>query len=295
MKQILCSTGALMTKTAFEKIKVLKEAGEKLSCDGFELMVDSLWYDHLDELLTEVKAMNLNIPVVHCHKRIGEMLSGIKVTYENGSFREYRLSEKEDADRFEEALDKFQKNVLIASELGAEKMVIHLWNGTESDRNLSRNIERFSVLRQIAEQKKIELLAENVICNTYDPLSNLSELQKVYPDACFVYDTKMAEFHGQTMKLFEPEYVEMVKDGHVRHLHINDYDGGYMDWSNFKVLPIGKGHVDFDTFFENLSKYGYQGDFTVEATAIDATTGEIQYEMLNQCFEDLRKLINRYL
>ena len=30
---------------------------------------------------------------------------------------------------------------------------------------------------------------------------------RAYADAGFVYDTKMAEFHGQTMKLFEPRCV----------------------------------------------------------------------------------------
>lgn len=280
-----------MTKTAFEKIKVLKEASEKLSCDGFELMVDSLWYDHMEELLSEVKAMNLNIPVVHCHKRIGEMLCGLKVHYEDGNYRDEYLTKEADQERFKEALDKFEKNVLVASELGAKKMVLHLWNGTESDKNLSKNIERFAALKEIAEKKDIELLVENVICNTHDPLSNLQAVHEKYPTANFVYDTKMAEFHRQTLNLFKPEYAWMVKDGHIRHLHINDYDGGYMDWSNFKVLPIGKGHVDFDAFFEKLAEFDYQGDFTVEATACDKQTGEINFDMLNQCFEDLRKLI----
>ena len=47
---------------------------------------------------------------------------------------------------------------------------------------------------------------ENVVCNTHDPLHNMKLVAEAYADAGFVYDTKMAEFHGQTMKLFEPEY-----------------------------------------------------------------------------------------
>ena len=61
------------------------------------------------------------------------------------------------------------------------------------------------------------------------------------------------------------------------------------------MLPIGKGHVDFESFFVNISKYGYDGDFTVEATAFKMDSGEIDYDMLNKCFSDLRKLIKKYM
>ncbi len=138
-------------------------------------------------------------------------------------------------------------------------------------------------------------MVENVVCNRRDPLYDIDLLHKSYPEASLVFDTKMAEFHKQTMEIFQPEWEWMLKDGNVKHLHINDYNGGYMDWTNLNVLPVGKGHVDFDTFFKNLSLYNYRGDFTVEATALDDTTGEIDYAMLNKCFGDIRLLIDKYL
>ena len=65
-----------------------------------------------------------------------------------------------------------------------------------------------------------------------------------------------------------------------------------MDWGNLKVLPIGKGHVDFDSFFKALKKYGYDGDLTVESTAFDRT-GTVDLAMLNGCFGRIREYLRQ--
>ena len=48
-----------------------------------------------------------------------------------------------------------------------------------------------------------------------------------------------------------------MKKGHIRHYHVNDYAGGHKDWANLKTLPMGKGKIDFDSFFEHVKKTGY--------------------------------------
>ena len=295
MKQVLCSTGALTLKVKNVDSDFLKKISSKLDCDGFELMVDSSMYMCMDELLKVIKDSGINIPVIHSRKSLGESLSGIRVKQTLAGFDKYIYTEEEDHEIFENGKAEFQKNLVVANAVGAEKMVLHLWNGIASDQNVEKNLERFGVLNDMAKKSGVTLMAENVLCNTKDPLTNLSNLRKYCPYAHFVYDTKMAEFHGQTLKVFEPEYEWMIKDGHIKHLHINDYDGGYMDWTNFNVLPIGKGHVDFDGFFSKLAGYDYNGDFTVEATSFKRETGEIDFDSLNKCFADLRNLIKKYL
>ena len=57
-----------------------------------------------------------------------------------------------------------------------------------------------------------------------------------------------------------------------------------------KILPIGCGHVDFDTFFEKMLGYDYNGDYTVETTAIDRN-GNVDTAVLNACFEKIREYI----
>ena len=63
------------------------------------------------------------------------------------------------------------------------------------------------------------------------------ELKEEYPEIHFVFDTKMAAFHEQLDWLYEKEYEWLWKEGHIKHYHVNDYAGGYMDWKNLITLP----------------------------------------------------------
>ncbi len=73
---------------------------------------------------------------------------------------------------------------------------------------------------------------------------------------------------------------------------MNDYGGGYMDWNNLMVLPVGKGHIDFVRFFSFVMETGYQGDFTLEATGFDQA-GMVDIPLLNDQFNRVRKLIGK--
>lgn len=289
MNKVLCSSGAIIGKANNCDHTLLKEYAPKLNCDGYELMMYSAWYPVLDDVISDIKSYGLDIPVMHSQKSLGEALCGMKVTFSDGKFDEYVMTEDEDREAFREGTERFKLNLRLASEVGAEKMVLHLWNGLASDKNIDKNIERYGEWKALSDSYGIDLLVENVICNTKDPLYNVNLVAKAYKDAGFVYDTKMAEFHGQTMELFNDDYEWIVKNGKIKHLHVNDYGGGYKDWSNMKVLPIGAGHVPFDSFFEKLAIYGYKGDYTVESTAL-AGDGEVDFEMLNDCFDKIRKI-----
>lgn len=294
MNKILCSSGAIIGKANNNDYTLLKEYAPRLNCDGFELMMSSPWYPVLDDVIIAVKSYGLKIPVIHCQKKLGEALCGMTTTFSEGKFQDYVMTPDEDRETFRQGTERFLQNLKLAEKLGAEKMVLHLWNGTVSDKNIEKNVERFGEWKSLADKAGMDLLVENVICNTNSPLYNVDLVAKRYSDAGFVYDTKMAEFHCQTMKLFSPDYEYIVKDGRIRHLHVNDYNGGYMDWAHMQVLPIGAGHIDFDAFFKKLGEYGYKGDFTVEATAL-AKDGTVDFDMLNGCFRKIRELKDRFL
>ena len=49
MNQILCSTGAIIGKPNNNDYRLLREYAPKLECDGFELMMSSSWYSHIDQ------------------------------------------------------------------------------------------------------------------------------------------------------------------------------------------------------------------------------------------------------
>ena len=64
-----------------------------------------------------------------------------------------------------------------------------------------------------------------------------------------------------------------------------------MDWKNLRTLPIGKGKVDFDRLFDHIHRTGYQGDFTVEATA-GQSDGTVDIAMLNKQFRYIREAMD---
>lgn len=270
MHKVLCSTGALLKYGG--DYKSLEILSKKLQCDGYEFMVDSPYYEEVESLKGFLRKIKLCIPVVHCEKRIGEKIS-------IGSRAE-----------LEDAYEKFQINCDMAKDIGAEKVVIHLWDGRTSDSQFQNNLEGYAVLNEMAGKYGLELLVENVVCNVENPMKHLCELRERYPGIQFAFDTKMAAFHGQLELLYEEQYQWLWKEGHIRHYHVNDYGGGYMDWENLGALPIGKGKIDFDRFFEFVSKTGYDGDFTVEATEHDFE-GNVDIEMLNGQFKRIREYV----
>lgn len=260
---ILCSTGALIGKPNGRDYNLLKPLSEKLKCDGFEFMMYSDWYDRIDDIVNMITAAGLRIPVYHAQKSIGENIS------------------KGGPDELKDAFERFRLNCDMAARLGAEKIVVHLWDGITSDKNFDNNIRAYGELLNFSSSAGVDLLVENVVCNTKDPHSRWTELLEVYPQMHFVFDTKMAAFHGQLDQLYESENEYLWKDGHICHYHVNDYGGGLKDWANLKTLPIGKGHIDFEKFFSFVGKTGYCGTYTLESTAFDAS-GSVDTDMINE-------------
>lgn len=65
-----------------------------------------------------------------------------------------------------------------------------------------------------------------------------------------------------------------------------------MDWKRLMTLPLGHGSIDFDQFFRFVKTTGYQGAFTVEATAFDSQ-GKVDIGMLNGCFGAIRRYLDK--
>ena len=253
--------------------RLLKQFCPQLDCDGFEFILYSTWYDRIDALTAFLKELRINIPVLHCEKSLTEHIA--------------RGGEEEE----QEAFRLFEINCRLANEIGARKMVLHLWNGIISDSHFENNLRAYAPLREMADRYQLTLLVENVVCRR-DPMTHWVELYQHYPDIRFVFDTKMADFHSQLEWLYKPEYDWLWKENHILHYHVNDYGGTYMDWDNLKVLQLGKGHIDFDCFFRFVQKTGYREDFTFEGTAFDQD-GHVDLDSLNSQFVLARKYISR--
>ncbi|MDE7223780.1 MAG: sugar phosphate isomerase/epimerase [Acetatifactor sp.] len=275
MADILCSTGALIGKANNRDYHILQVLAGQLQCDGYEFMMYSSWYEEWEALADYLAGSDLYIPMLHCDKRIGEAVSQGENVAEAGS----------------EAMEKFRVNCELARRLEARALVLHLWGGMASDQNFDFNMQAYPWLRDAAGEYGLDLLVENVVCNKENPMKHLCQLAKEYSKIGFVWDTKMAAFHREETLLYRQEYAWLWQQGHIRHYHVNDYGGGYMDWGSTigrAVLPIGEGNIDFDAFFQYIRRTGYNGSFTVEATAF-GSDGSVDVEMLNRCFERIRQ------
>ena len=271
MKKILCSTGALIGMPNNRDFSLIKKCVPNINSDGFEFMMYSTWYDKVPNLLKELKKCETEFPAPHCEKHIGEDLG------------------KNADGNFYTAKEKFKVNCKIANEIGAKRMVMHLWDGIYSDTTIENNIKGYGELIKIAEENEIDLYIENVVCNHHDPLSNWKRLLNEYPDAKLIFDTKMAAFHNQMEDIYENQNKKLWENN-IKHLHINDYNGGYMEWSKLKTLPVGEGIVNFNKFFDFINNIGYKGDYTIESTAFQKD-GSIDFDMLNRNISKVRSYI----
>ncbi len=272
MHRILCSTGALIGRPNGRDYHLLKEYCPQLDCDGFEFILYNSWYDRIEALTAFLQKLKLNIPVMHCEKTLAEHITA-------GGEEE-----------LQEAFRLFEINCRLANAIGAEKMVLHLWNGTVSDSHFENNLNAWPELNRRAGEHGLILLTENVVCH-HDPMSHWEELYRHYPEIKFVFDTKMADFHGQLDLLYLPRYAWLWRENHILHYHVNDFGGAVMDWNNLKVLQLGKGHIDFGRFFRFVRETGYTGDFTFEGTGFDQT-GYVSIANLNGQFALAREYLS---
>ena len=267
---VLCSTGALIGRPNGRDYRLLKDFAPQIKSDGFEFMMYSDWYDKVGDITDFLSDNGIKTPLYHCQKSIGE---GISKGGEDGK----------------DALRRFRINAKMARDIGAGKMVMHLWDGLTSDAFFENNKKAYRECRLIADNNGVDLLVENVVCNQRTPMEHWLELADVYPDIGFIFDTKMAAFHGQLELIYESEYAWLWKEGHIRHYHINDYGGGLMDWANLRTLPIGAGHIDFARFFAFLKDISYEGSFTIESTAFNKE-GVVDIAMLNRQIAYIREI-----
>lgn len=267
--RILCSTGTFLGAPNKRDFRLISTYAHSLNCDGFEFMLYSAWYSELKEIGDYLCSTGLSFPVMHCEKRIGAWLSSGDAVEKNSALR------------------LFECNCALAEKIGAQKVVLHLWNGPTLDRNIENNLAAYGDMEKIACRYGVGICVENVVCRFGSPTDYLKRLAGLYSGAGFVFDTKMAAFHGEEQLLCSEEYRPFWDGGRIRHLHINDYKGECGQWDALRALPIGGGRIDFDSLFRFIEKKNYKGDYTVEATALKRD-GSVDIAMLNGCFDRIR-------
>ena len=207
-------------------------------------------YEEAAKIVLQAKEKGAIFPVMHMNQQIGNL-----------------ISRNEDGD-IDNALQIFEFNCKYAVKFGVEVLVLHLWGGPPSDKNIEVNISVYPKLKDISDRYDLILTIESVVCNTFKPLDHLKRLWDLYQsDIKFTVDVRHAEFHKSLIETCESAF--LWENNLVRHLHISDYAGGYMDWSKLgNSTPITYGDVDFDYFFSFLKSIGYSGSITIENNRI---------------------------
>ena len=273
---ILCSTGAIIGRVNGRDHRLIMKYFPLLRCDGMEFMMYGNWYENRREVAEELAASGIPFPAMHVDKSIGD-----------------RISRDQGGDT-EEAVRDFEWNCEVADIIGARQLVMHLWGNVDSDRHIEHNYNIYRRLSKTARDHGLELTVENVVCSHADPMTHLSEMRALFPDCAFTIDTKMSAFHEQMPLFSSPEWAWLWEEKRIRHLHINDYKGGYMDWSSLKTLFLGEGQIDFVPFFEAAGRYGYEGTLTCECTAMQPD-GSVDIDRLNNSLDAARALTEKYL
>ncbi len=273
---VLCSTGAVVTRANGRDHRLIEKFFPLLHCDGMEFMQYETWYDRREAIARELAASGIPFPTMHVTKNVGDQIS------------------RDQGPDTENAVRAFRWNCETANIIGAKTLVLHLWGNVDSDRHIEHNYRTFERLLAIAREHGLCLTVENVVCSHFDPMTHLSELHRRFPGCAFTIDTKMCAFHGQLRLLADPGWAWLWEEGCVRHLHVNDFAGGIMDWKALRTLFVGSGNVDFESFFLNVGRRGYRGSLTCECTAVQPD-GSVDLGRLNASLDTVRALAEKYL
>lgn len=242
MNKIYLSTGAFINRVNNRNWHLLTQYHDKIDCDGFEFMIYEAHLEKFDEIVKEYLSENINIPVVHALKNIGDNIS--------------------DPDCLRQGMDLMKLCCEKAAMLGAKKIVVHCWGIPLSDKYFSILIDRIGLLKEVADGYGLDFLPENSFCVHGSPYDHFVTLSEKYPDLGFIVDTRCAQFHSE-LETFVTS--PLLTEGKIRHFHLNDYDGGYKDWNAMYPIPQpGEGRIDWDLFF-NALRGRYDGSFTLEA------------------------------
>lgn len=253
--RILASAGVFSSGPDFTDHRRTLEFGPLLPADGIELIFYRSWYGREREIRDDLRRAGLAFPVLHAEKTIGAAL-------DEG-----------------DALERLERNLALASAVGSELVVLHLWELPESDARLPRHLDVLPQCLDLAEAAGVQLAVETILCDHGDPLGNVARAIG-RDDRCLVaLDTEFLAAHGQVESSLADERLWATRA--VAHIHVKDFhpDTG---------LQPGDGVVDFDAFFGGLSRRGFAGTVTLESTSL--RNGRVDVDEARASLERLRAL-----
>jgi sugar phosphate isomerase/epimerase len=267
-RTVLASTGIVTQEPEPTDHRVILEHAPKLGAAGYELQMHDAWYGHLDEVVQDLRASDLALPAVHADKQIGAGLGS----------RESGKAEK--------ALATLEVNSRAAAAVGAQILVLHLWEEPTNDEEIARNLEHLPACVDTASAYNLVLAIETVQGTAGTALANVRLAIERDPRCRVTLDTEFLGFHGQLEESIDADW--LWDENHVRHVHVKDFDGRLRDGDTRYYRLPGEGKLNLVDFLTGLVERGYDGAITLEASAI--TDGKLDERRLQQIAGAVRQL-----
>ena len=258
-RELFVSTGTLVGHSnGFDYKRALREIGKlesKALCGGLELMMLRFYYDKIKEVTDAVRESGCRAATIHCEKDVGTLISDSGLLAAEGKNAEAE-------EKYSEALRLFRLNCTAAERLEIGRMVLHLWGGYSSDKNIAYNISKMAELNAIAAEHGVRILCENIPSNLTDPMFNWKKLLPTLGNAGLIFDTRFGKLHEQTAEIL----TDKTLTDRIEHIHISDFAGTYRDFAALRpILHPGEGTIDFSEVASLLNGFGYSGTITLES------------------------------
>ena len=271
MIPVYVSNGAIITRRNGRNWRLIPQIAKQLNADGVEFLMYESWDGEEKDIVSLLKNSDLKFPVVHIDKRTGDLLA------------EFGLKGIDEVKRI------VRRDTQTALELGATKLVMHLWNGPFSDIRFDEGLKAMSEVLEITQKAKLVLAVENVASKYSICLDHLEKLINQYSELKLTYDTKMAALHDENALVKTPRWSYLFNS--VTHLHVNDTRKADSKDGRLPIMHIGDGEIDFDSFFAFVKASDFNGSATVESTSV-LDDGNVDTNKLNQSIIRVRKELN---
>jgi len=265
--EFLYSTGIVVNRDVIGDYTKLFDRIEKVDNSLLEFIVYRNWYDNMEDILRRLCNTGKRVPVFHSAKMIGD---------------NFYLSDKKELGKY---YDEFAKNCEYAVRLNSERIVLHLWEISNSDRNIENNILAAFKCSEIAKEHSLILSVETIPCEISTPISVLKMIREAGVDCGFTLDTKHLASHKEISRikedwLWDDSYPEL-------HFHIRDYVSEEMQYGS---LHPGEGNIDFQDMLKFVQNKGEHNYITLEASSVK-WEGEMFLHKCDQSIEYMKSLL----
>ncbi|MFC7621730.1 sugar phosphate isomerase/epimerase family protein [Microlunatus sp. GCM10028923] len=220
---VTCSTGAFSRDPDVVDPAGIVAVARQIDADGFELLSYPAFADDADGSTAIFARSGLPWTSLHTGKAIGPLLC-------TGT----------DDDR-RQALALLDADLRLATAVGVEVAVLHLWGMPDSDRRFPANLAAVSDCLDHAERFGVTLAIETIPCLAATPLARLAELRRRDPRCHWTLDTEFLALHDELeLALADAELFARTKI-----IHVKDYDGEFFDAEGRRrYLHPGEGRLD---------------------------------------------------